>query len=143
MNTLKIHLVRFPPQSVRHPPLFALNSSKCFHLTVQGLFPHTAWLIKDTKCIHSLCLVIQLCIVQMGAMKINKFYANRVHFCELNFRECVINSFRIFKGLVHPKMKMMSLITHPHVVPTPRDLRSSSEHKLRFFLLNQRALWPS
>jgi len=24
-----------------------------------------------------------------------------------------------FKGLVHPKMKMMSLITHPHVVPTP------------------------
>jgi len=23
------------------------------------------------------------------------------------------------KGLVHPKIKIMSLITHPHVVPTP------------------------
>jgi len=24
-----------------------------------------------------------------------------------------------FKGLVHPKMKIKSLITHPHAVPTP------------------------
>jgi len=24
-----------------------------------------------------------------------------------------------FKGLVHPKMKIMSVFTHPHVVPTP------------------------
>jgi len=31
-----------------------------------------------------------------------------------------------FKGLVHPKMKILSLITHPHVVP---DLHSPSEHK--------------
>jgi len=23
------------------------------------------------------------------------------------------------KGLVHPKMKILSLITHPHVVPKP------------------------
>jgi len=23
------------------------------------------------------------------------------------------------KGLVHPKMKIMSLMTHPHVVPSP------------------------
>jgi len=23
------------------------------------------------------------------------------------------------KGLVHPKMKIKSLITHPHAVPTP------------------------
>jgi len=30
------------------------------------------------------------------------------------------------KGLVHPKMKIKSLITHPHAVPTPYDLRSSS-----------------
>ncbi len=25
----------------------------------------------------------------------------------------------ILKGIVHPKMKMLSLITHPHVVPNP------------------------
>jgi len=24
-----------------------------------------------------------------------------------------------FKGIVHPKMKIKSLITHPHAVPTP------------------------
>jgi len=34
-----------------------------------------------------------------------------------------------FKGIVHPKMKMKSLITHPHGVPTPKGLRSSSQHK--------------
>ncbi len=26
------------------------------------------------------------------------------------------------KGIVHPKMKILSLITHPHVVPNPQDL---------------------
>ncbi len=25
----------------------------------------------------------------------------------------------LIKGLVHPKMKIMSLITHPHVIPNP------------------------
>ncbi len=40
-------------------------------------------------------------------------------------------------------MKILSLITHPHAIPNPSDLRSSSEHKLRYFWLNQRALWPS
>ncbi len=40
-------------------------------------------------------------------------------------------------------MKMMSLITHPHVVSNPQDLRSSSEHKLRYFRWNLRAFWAS
>jgi len=26
---------------------------------------------------------------------------------------------QLVKGLVHPKMKIKSLITHPHAVPTP------------------------
>ncbi len=26
---------------------------------------------------------------------------------------------QIIKGIVHPKMKILSLITHPHVVPNP------------------------
>ncbi len=26
---------------------------------------------------------------------------------------------KLFKGIVHPKMKILSLITHPHVVPNP------------------------
>ncbi len=40
-------------------------------------------------------------------------------------------------------MKILSLITHPHVVPNTQDLRSSSELKLRYFCLNLRALRPS
>ncbi len=38
-----------------------------------------------------------------------------------------------FKGIVYPKMKMISLITHPHVVPNPEALCSFSENKLRYF----------
>ncbi len=39
-----------------------------------------------------------------------------------------------FKGIVHSKMKTLSLITHPHVIPKPsfQDLCSSSEHKLKY-----------
>ncbi len=47
------------------------------------------------------------------------------------------------KVLVHPIMKILSLITHPHVVPNPQDRRSSSEHRLRYFWWNLRALRPS
>ncbi len=38
---------------------------------------------------------------------------------------------------------ILSLITHPCVVPNPQDLRSSSEHKSRYFWWILRALWPS
>jgi len=30
-----------------------------------------------------------------------------------------VYGYTLFKGLVHPKMKIKSLITHPHAVPTP------------------------
>jgi len=33
-----------------------------------------------------------------------------------NCHEIVKNN---LKGLVHPKMKILSVFTHPHVVPTP------------------------
>ncbi len=46
------------------------------------------------------------------------------------------------KEMVHPKMKILSLITRPHVVPNPQDLHSYSEHKLRYVWWNPRALWP-
>jgi len=39
-------------------------------------------------------------------------------------------------------MKMMSLMTLPHVVPSPSDLRSSSEHSLRYFRFSPRAFCP-
>ncbi len=43
-----------------------------------------------------------------------------------------------FKGIVHPKMKILSLSTHAHVVP---NICSSSEHKWRYFWWIPRALW--
>ncbi len=33
--------------------------------------------------------------------------------------------YKCVKGLVHQKIKILSLITHPHVVPSPQDLCSS------------------
>jgi len=48
------------------------------------------------------------------------------------------------KGKVHPKMKILSLITHPHhVVPNLDDVCSFSEHKWRSFWWNPRNFWPS
>ncbi len=44
------------------------------------------------------------------------------------------------KGIVHPTMKILSLITPPHVVPNPWDLCSSSEQKLRYFWWSLRAM---
>jgi len=38
-------------------------------------------------------------------------------------------------------MKILSLITHTHVVPNQYELSSSCEHKLRYFWLNSRAFW--
>ncbi len=58
-------------------------------------------------------------------------------------RQFFINSPKVFKGIVHPKMKILSLITHPHVVPNSKDLSSSSEQTFRYFWWNLRALWPS
>jgi len=40
------------------------------------------------------------------------------------------HKFDPLKQLVHPKKKILSLITHPHVIPNPQ---SSSEHNLRYF----------
>ncbi len=37
------------------------------------------------------------------------------------------------KGLVHPKINILSLIIHPHVVSNPWDLRSSSEQKKKWY----------
>ncbi len=38
-----------------------------------------------------------------------------------NFKKAVQNAMMklILKGIVHPKKKILSLITHPHVVPNP------------------------
>jgi len=37
------------------------------------------------------------------------------------------------KGIVHPKIKILSSFTHPHVVPTLYEFLSSAEHKRRYF----------
>jgi len=37
-----------------------------------------------------------------------------------------------FKGLVHPKIKILSVFTHPHVVPNLYVFICSAEHKGRY-----------
>jgi len=37
------------------------------------------------------------------------------------------------KVIVHPKMKILSSLTHPHVVPNLYEFLSSAEHKGRYF----------
>ncbi len=39
------------------------------------------------------------------------------------------------KGLVHPKMKILSLITHPHVVPKPLDTPFIFGTQIKIFLM--------
>jgi len=57
----------------------------------------------------------------------------------------VYNSLKVmFKGLVHPKMKILSVFTHPHVVPNPYVFICSAEHKGRYLeeCFNQTDLNP-
>jgi len=39
----------------------------------------------------------------------------------------------MFKGIVHPKMKTLSSLTHPKLVPNLYEYLSSVEKKLRHF----------
>jgi len=50
----------------------------------------------------------------------------------------------ILKGLVHPKMKILSVFTHPHVVPNLYAFICSAEHKGRYLeeCFNQTDLIP-
>jgi len=38
----------------------------------------------------------------------------------------------MLKGIVHPKMKILSSFTHPQVVPNPNEFLSSVKQKLRY-----------
>ncbi len=52
--------------------------------------------------------------------------------------------FPLWRLLLQPwsnQLKILSLITRPHVIPNPVELCSCLEHKLRCFLLNLRAFW--
>jgi len=39
---------------------------------------------------------------------------------------------KVIEGLVHPKMKILSVFTHPHVVPNLYVFICSAEHKGRY-----------
>jgi len=40
---------------------------------------------------------------------------------------------RVVKGIVHSKMKILSLFTYPYVIPNLYEFLSSAEHKIRYF----------
>jgi len=43
------------------------------------------------------------------------------------------DSLDCFKGILHPKMKILSSFTRPQVVANPYEFLSSAEHKGRYF----------
>ncbi len=99
------------------------------------------------------CLYIPKGQIQEKLVSLLRFIVNpkdsmkpeaRIHkYCTVNSHcFCEKSDAHVFKGIVHPKMKILSIITHSHVIPNPKDLRSSSEHKLRYFWWNPRAFWP-
>jgi len=56
-----------------------------------------------------------------------------------------MHTFNLVKGLVHPKMKILSVFTHPHVVPNFYVFFiCSAEHKGRYLeeCFNQTDLIP-
>ncbi len=40
---------------------------------------------------------------------------------------------QIVKGIVHPKMKVLSSFTHPEVVPNMHEFLYSAKHKIKYF----------
>jgi len=64
--------------------------------------------------------------------KTEEMCSQHVHVSAIESSRSSLNIF-LLQVKVHPKMKILSVFTHPHVVSTPLDLRSSSEHKLRYF----------
>jgi len=51
-------------------------------------------------------------------------------------------SWHQIKGLVHPKMKILSVFTHPHVVPNLYAFICSAEHKGRYLEESNRSYSP-
>ncbi len=56
-------------------------------------------------------------IINTGFLHI--FHFKIPYFSRLKFPNLSVDFQTIFKGLLHPKMKILSLITYPHVVPNP------------------------
>jgi len=53
------------------------------------------------------------------------------HIITINVFSICLQAFEI-KGLVHPKIKILSVFTHPHVVPNLYLFICSAEHKGRY-----------
>ncbi len=52
------------------------------------------------------------------------------HYCNMEKNAFVVLA---FKGIVHPKMKILSSFTHPQVVPNLYECLCSAEHKAKIF----------
>ncbi len=56
------------------------------------------------------------------------YFRNIVHILNV-----FIYNINYIKGIVHPKMKILSSFTHPQVVPNLYEFLCSAEHKGRYF----------
>ncbi len=81
-------------------------------------------------------------MVAVGSAHFSKMLFRNLRVTSRTLRPCFLQSMINISSLYRDSSpKNLSLITHPHVVPNTQDLRSSSEHKLRYFWCILRALW--
>lgn len=92
-------------------------------LWLPGLFTHLdvfgLWLM-DT-CENFWLSFVRICVTTS--------YTNSTEQHERKKQELKLLNAYVFKRISYPKMEMLSLFTHPHVVPNPYDFLSSVKQK--------------
>jgi len=66
-----------------------------------------------------------ICVGLQNTPQLHKYIYFSPHYC--------ISWYWIFKGTLHPKLKILSSFTHPQVFENLCEFLSSAEHKGRYF----------
>ncbi len=82
------------------------------------------YLGKSYQDILNIYKIIDKCNVVPGNKNISSSFC--LYIAKQSLYSIFVLGKKRLKGLVHPKMKILPLITHPHVVSNPWDLRSSN-----------------
>ncbi len=73
-----------------------------------------------SDCLVCLCLFIATCCFRLACFKCSyMLYAQSFSYTSFTHSHSLVSVCWFIKGLLHPKIKMLSLFTYPHVVPNP------------------------
>jgi len=98
-----------------------LHNHRCLLPTFAPLIHITDMKLVCVQRSHRYCI----CDLSTALYTSNNYPVNNTSTYYLEFRNYIDIYFiflfflDFFKGIVHPKMKILSVFTHPHVVPTP------------------------